>query len=92
MKEKFLIFICAFLLPFSVISDPSDLINFDDPENERYFKSHTIISADLDKEFNFEQDRKVSTIYCLKDVVSNFSPDQIDKFFLKIKYVNSLKI
>ncbi|MGB0524538.1 MAG: hypothetical protein ACPGJS_16315 [Flammeovirgaceae bacterium] len=85
---KYLIIIIAFILPIAVNADPDDLIDFDDPANERYLKSHTIISAELDKDFNFRKDSKPPTVYCLNDVISNFSPDKVNKFFLKIKYEN----
>lgn len=87
IMAKFLILIFAISLPFIGTADPNDLIDFDNPSNEKYFKSHTIISAHLDQDFNFKED-KAPTVYCLNDVVSNFSHHKINKFFLKIKYEN----
>lgn len=86
--SKYFILIIAVLIPFISSADPADLIDFDDPANQRYFKSHTIISAELDKEFNFRQEGSNSSVYCLNDVESNFSSDRVEKFFLKIKYEN----
>lgn len=85
---KYGILILGLFLSFSTLADPVDLINFDQVDNKRYFKSHSIISAYLNKEFNFEQERNNNSVYYLNDVISNFSPDQIENFFLRIKYEN----